>query len=90
VQSPSPAARAGLRAGNLLVTLADGITQVYSGGDVIVSLDGRRITGASALENAIVADRPGQVVELGIVRGSKHLTLDVTLGTRPDALPSTG
>ncbi len=90
VQSPSPAARAGLRAGNLLVTLADGVTQVYSGGDVIVSLDGHKITGASALENAIVADRPGQVVELGIVRGSKHLTLAVKLGTRPDALPSAG
>ena len=90
VQSPSPAARAGLRAGNLLVTLADGITQVYSGGDIIVSLDGRRIASASSLENAIVADRPGQVVKLGIVRGSKHLTVDVTLGTRPDALPSSG
>jgi len=90
VQSPSPAARAGLRAGNLLVTLADGVTQVYSGGDIIVSLDGRRITNATALENAIVADRPGQVVRLGIVRGSEHLTVNVTLGTRPNALPASG
>jgi S1-C subfamily serine protease len=90
VQSPSPAARAGLRAGNLLVTLADGVTQVYSGGDVIVSLDGERIASATALENAIVADRPGQLVKVGIVRGTRHLTVDVRLGTRPDALPVSG
>jgi len=90
VQSPSPAARAGLRAGSLLVTLADGITQVYSGGDVIVSLDGQRIASATALENAIVADRPGQVVRLGIVRGARHLVIGVKLGTRPNALPASG
>jgi S1-C subfamily serine protease len=90
VQSPSPAAEAGLRAGNLLVTLADGVTQVYGGGDIIVSLDGRRIDDASALENTILADHPGQVVRLGIIRGSQHLTISVRLGTRPDALPDSG
>ncbi len=90
IQDPSPAARAGLRAGNLLVTLADGITQIYKGGDIIVSLDGRPIRGASALEDAIVADHPGQVVKLGIVRGTRHLTITVKLGTRPDALPTSG
>jgi S1-C subfamily serine protease len=90
VQSPSPAARAGLRAGNLLVTLADGVTQVYSGGDIIVSLDGQPIDSATALEDSIVADRPGQVVKLGIVRGTRHLTIDVTLGTRPSSLPASG
>ena len=90
VQSPSPAARAGLRAGSLLVTLPDGITQVYKGGDIIVALDGRSISSASALEDAILADRPGQVVALGIVRGSKRLTVNVKLGKRPNALPSAG
>jgi S1-C subfamily serine protease len=90
VQSPSPAAAAGLRAGNLLVTLADGVTQVYGGGDIIVSLDGRRIANASVLEDMILADHPGQVVALGVIRGSKHLTVTVRLGTRPDALPASG
>jgi S1-C subfamily serine protease len=90
VQSPSPAAAAGLRAGNLLVTLGDGVTQVYSGGDIIVSLDGHEIANASVLEDMILADHPGQVVRLGIVRGSKHLTVTVRLGTRPDALPASG
>jgi S1-C subfamily serine protease len=90
VQSPSPAARAGLRAGGSLVTLADGVTQVYSGGDIIVSLDGRRIASDAQLESAVLADRPGQLVTLGIVRGHTRLTVRVRLGTRPSVLPATG
>jgi len=88
IQSGSPAARAGLRAGDLLTTLPDGITQVEQGGDIIVAVDGRRISGATALENAIIADHPGQVVKLAIVRGTKQLTVTVRLGTRPDVLPT--
>ena len=88
VQSGSPAARAGLHAGDLLATLSDGITQVQEGGDVITAVNGHRITGATALETAILAERPGRDVRLSIVRGSKHLTVVVTLGTRPDVLPS--
>jgi S1-C subfamily serine protease len=90
VQSPSPAAAAGLRAGNLLVTLGDGVTQVYGGGDIIVSLDGHQIANASVLEDMILADHPGQVVRLGVVRGAKHLTVTVKLGIRPNALPASG
>jgi S1-C subfamily serine protease len=90
VQSPSPAATAGLRAGNLQTTLPDGITQVQQGGDIIVAVDGHRIAGASALEDAILADHPGQRATLSIVRGTEHLTVKVTLGTRPDVLPASG
>ena len=90
VQSGSPAARAGLRAGNLQATLADGVTQVQQGGDIIVAADGRKIASASALEDAIIADHPGQRVTLEIVRGTKHLTVALKLGTRPDVLPASG
>jgi S1-C subfamily serine protease len=87
VTSGSPAARAGLRAGSLQTMLADGVTQVQQGGDIIVAVDGRAIKSASALEDAIIADHPGVVVTLGVVRGSKHLTVKIKLGTRPDVLP---
>jgi S1-C subfamily serine protease len=90
VQSGSPAARAGLRAGNLQATLDDGVTQVQQGGDIIVAVDGTKIASASALEDAIIAHHPGQRVTLEIVRGSKHLTVAVKLGTRPDVLPASG
>ena len=90
VQSGSPAARAGLRAGNLQATLDDGVTQVQQGGDIIVAVDGGKIASASALEDAIIAHHPGQRVTLEIVRGGKHLTVAVKLGTRPDVLPASG
>ena len=90
VQSGSPAARAGLRAGNLQATLDDGVTQVQQGGDIIVAADGTKIASASALEDAIIAHQPGQRVTLEIVRGTKHLTVEVKLGTRPDVLPASG
>jgi len=90
VQSGSPAARAGLRAGNLQATLDDGVTQVQQGGDIIVAADGSKIASASALEDAIIAHHPGQRVTLEIVRGTKHLTVEVKLGTRPDVLPASG
>ena len=73
---------------DLLATLPDGITQVEEGGDIIVAVDGHRITGATALENAILADSPGQRVVLSIVRGRRHLDVAVTLAARPDQLPS--
>ena len=90
MQSGSPAARAGLRAGTLQTTLADGVTQVLQGGDIIVAVDGRGSPSASALEDAIIADHPGERVTLGIVRGTKHLTVQLKLGTRPDVLPASG
>jgi len=90
VTSGSPAARAGLRAGTLQATEADGITPIVVGGDIVVSVDGRAIAGATELEDAIVADHPGQVVTLGIVRGHRHLSVKVTLGTRPTVLPASG
>jgi len=72
------------------VTLADGITQVAVGGDIIVSLDGKPIASNAALEAAIIHERPGQTVMLGIVRGRRHLTLPLTVATRPESLPSSG
>jgi S1-C subfamily serine protease len=86
----TPAAAAGLRGASSNVTLPDGLTTVGVGGDIIVSLDGRPIASDGQLENAVIHDMPGQVVSLGIVRGTKQLTVDVTLGTRPESLPPSG
>jgi S1-C subfamily serine protease len=93
VAAGSPAAQAGLRGSpdpNDPVTLADGITQVSVGGDIIVSLDGKTIRDNSALENAIIHDRPGETVTLGIVRGDRRLTVRAKLGERPESLPTSG
>jgi S1-C subfamily serine protease len=86
----SPAARAGLRASTRTVTLADGITQVQIGGDIIVSIDGRPIRNDDQLGEAIIRDKPGQTVTLGIVRGTRRMSVEVTLTARPESLPASG
>jgi putative serine protease PepD len=52
-------------------------------GDVIVAVDGKTTTTASALRAAIDAHRPGDKVTLTIHRGGSTKTLTVTLGSRP-------
>jgi S1-C subfamily serine protease len=52
--------------------------------DVILSFDGRTITSASDLGEAVLTRKPGDTVKVVVDRnGSKH-TLSVKLGTRPN------
>jgi S1-C subfamily serine protease len=48
-------------------------------GDVIVSLDDKPIDSAEALSDALDLRRPGDTVQLGIVRDGKELVLPVRL-----------
>src|SRR3954469_2685277 len=57
-------------------------------GDVITSLDGRRITSASDLGEAVLASKPGDTVKVVVTRAGRQQTLSVTLAPRPDQ-PST-
>ena len=52
-------------------------------GDIIVGVDKTTIGSAQDVGSVISARHPGDVVTLHIVRGSKHLTIKVTLGTQP-------
>ena len=52
-------------------------------GDVIVAINGTAITSAQDVSSVISALRPGDVITLRVVRGTKHLTLHVTLGSAP-------
>ncbi len=89
----SPAARAGIRGAsdpNSPQTLADGITQIAVGGDIIVALDGRPIRSDSALEQAVIHHAPGQQVTVVVARGSRRVSLYATLASRPQSLPKSG
>jgi S1-C subfamily serine protease len=61
-----PAAEAGLRAG-----------------DVIVSIDGRRVRDSDDVVAAVEEQRPGQRVDVEYRRGSVTRALDIELGVRP-------
>jgi serine protease Do len=49
-------------------------------GDVIRSLDGRAIPNGSALQVAVSEMRPGDSIELGILRNGKQDTVHITVG----------
>ncbi|HUQ21867.1 MAG TPA: trypsin-like peptidase domain-containing protein [Gaiellaceae bacterium] len=83
VRSGSPAAAAGLLPSSRTRTI-DG--QAYpTGGDVITAVDGRRVSSADELRTAIDAKKPGENVELTVLRNGKTTSVQVTLASRPAA-----
>ena len=53
-------------------------------GDVIVAMDGERITDMEEFVNFMNKTRPGQLVRLTVLRNGEKLTLQVKLGAHPD------
>lgn len=51
-------------------------------GDVIQSLGGASVTDANTLLQVLAKQQPGEKVKLGILRGGKAMSLDVTLSPR--------
>jgi S1-C subfamily serine protease len=80
VRPGSPAARAGLRGGSSAATV-DGET-VTVGGDIIVSIDGRRVIHFSDLAETVAGLDPGAHVTLGIIRAGRRIQVPVTLGAQ--------
>jgi S1-C subfamily serine protease len=82
VVAGSPAAEAGLQGGGEQQAFA-GIP-FRPGGDVIVSIAGRRIQDAEDLVRAI-SERflPGERVRIGLVRGERRLSVEIRLAERP-------
>ena len=81
VTSGSGAEKAGLRGGEMEVVVA-GETYVL-GGDIIVSVDGKRIASIEQLRDAIAAHKPGDRVDLELFREAKKTSVTVTLGRQP-------
>jgi S1-C subfamily serine protease len=80
VEPNSPASKAGLRAGTTQATI-NGETLTL-GGDVITKIDGKDIHTFDDLSGAISAKKPGDTVQLEIVRAGKTMTVNVTLAGR--------
>jgi S1-C subfamily serine protease len=81
VKSGTPAARAGLHGASGSRTV---LGQSYpTGGDVIVALDGKRITSSDELQSAIAAKKPGDSVSVTYLRAGARHTVRLTLASRP-------
>ena len=52
-------------------------------GDIIISFDGKQVENSSQLRNMVADTKPGTEVPVIVLRDSKKVELDVTLGTRP-------
>ena len=82
VTAGSPAAKAGLRAGDHTATVQG--TQYLIGGDIIVGINGTKILNTDALSSYLQEYAlPGQTVVLQIIRGGHPTTVNLVLGTRP-------
>jgi S1-C subfamily serine protease len=80
VTSGSPADKAGLQAGS----------SSGRGADVIVSVDGKSVTSADDVVQAVSEKQPGDSVEIEYYRGNDKRTVTVKLGERPEQVASTG
>jgi S1-C subfamily serine protease len=83
----SPAATAGLRAGDITATLNGEAIQL--GGDIIIAVDGHDIRSDDDLTAAVAGHKQGDKASVTIVRGGKDKTVQVTLADRPASADTT-
>ena len=88
VTAGGPAAKAGIKAGTHNVRFQEQTWR--DGGDVILAVNGTKVTGDAALAQALIPDHPGQAVTLKIFRNGKRQNVKVTLGARPLNSPPRG
>ena len=75
-----PAEGAGLRAGRQ----PSSIPGIYSGGDLIIAIDGHNVSNFNDLIVYIVKyKKPGDIVSLTVIRGNEEINFELTLGSRP-------
>jgi S1-C subfamily serine protease len=86
VQHGSPADKAGLETGDDKIEF-QGQQDIPSNGDVIVAVDGKKLSQADDLADLVSSRAPGGEVELDVVRQGKRRTVKVKLGTRPERGP---
>jgi S1-C subfamily serine protease len=82
VTSGGPADEANLQGGTQQVTVAG--QSVTIGGDIVVALNGTRITGMDDLSTFLEEHTlPGQTIDVTIIRNGQTMTVPLKLGTRP-------
>jgi S1-C subfamily serine protease len=78
-----PADKAGIEGGNTSATI-DG-AEVSLGGDIITEVDGKKVAGMDEVAEIVNKAKPGESLELTILRDGSTKTATVTLGDRPES-----
>jgi len=77
------AQQSGLRGGDQSKAVRSGRKIIYGGGDIIIAVNGQPVEELTDLYNALESTKPGEVVQVKIVRGGQTRTLNVRLVTAP-------
>jgi S1-C subfamily serine protease len=83
VKRGSNAEQAGLRGGDPETYIVAGGTTIYLGGDIILSIAGRPVSTLMDYLGALESTKPGETVELQVLRNGAKTTVAVTLSERP-------
>jgi S1-C subfamily serine protease len=86
IEDGSPADDAGLKAGGKSIDF-QGQDDIKKGGDVIVAVDGRKLTRRNDLADVISGRSAGEEVELELLRGNDRRTVELKLDKRPARSP---
>ncbi len=89
VTPTSPAAKAGLEGGTEFIEIRG--RNICAGGDIIVAVDDQELATMDELVTYLVTNsRPGDTIELRVIRGNETLDIPVVLEPRPTGeLPPT-
>jgi S1-C subfamily serine protease len=79
-----PADDAGIEGGDTEATIEGSI--VTLGGDIVTELDGRRVSGMEELVDIVNGRKPGEQIEVTLLRGGEERTVTVTLANRPASI----
>jgi S1-C subfamily serine protease len=79
-----PAEQAGLEGGDTEATLNG--ANLRLGGDIIVGADGERITSMDQIVSLVNGAKPGDTLELTVLRDGERRQVGVTLGERPQQI----
>jgi S1-C subfamily serine protease len=76
-----PADKAGIQGGHTTATIEG--AEVSLGGDIITEVNGKKVAGMEEIVEIVNAAKPGESLELTILRDGSTKTATVTLGNRP-------
>jgi S1-C subfamily serine protease len=82
VKSGGNADNAGMRGGSPDQAVRSGNNVIYLGGDIIIQIEGEPITSLGDFYAALERSRPGDIINVTVVRGKREVNMDVSLTNR--------